>query len=122
MYIRISESELIECPLKVKIIKVSTVSVFRRTFFLYTHVSGEEGGKPMAVWVRFSLKCSISPTWFRYSRFLRLSVLDVPSSFTPMYLEEGGKPMAVWVCSTLDSIPPGSVLINPNTGMYGLYF
>ncbi len=31
------------------------------------------------------------------------------------FLGEQGQPMAVWVASTLDSIPPGSILINPST-------
>lgn len=41
-----------------------------------------------------------------------------PGSVLPQlpFSMEGGQPVAVWVASSMSVIPPGSVLINPQTG------
>ncbi len=43
---------------------------------------------------------------------------ESPTPIVPPILQlmgDQGQPMAVWVASTLDSIPPGSIIINPQT-------
>ncbi len=37
-----------------------------------------------------------------------------PVPFVPILIE--GQPMAIWVATTLDMIPTGSLIINPQTG------
>jgi len=32
------------------------------------------------------------------------------------FTDETGEPLAIWVASTIDQIPPGSIIINPQTG------